>query len=137
MSRTKYTIGEFIDGIGEASHKGYIRGTELVIDKTKLRETIASRIKALRLANRITQEEISEVIDCNYMTYRGYENNRSEMPTALLVRIANYYNVSMDYLTGRTDNLGGMNLSKAKIEKPDDRIAKLEAQVKMLLDKQK
>lgn len=65
-----------------------------------LRSLISDRIKWVRFRFRLTQYEFSQSIDVNYYTYRGYENCRSDIPIHVLVKIANLYHVSMDYLVG-------------------------------------
>ena len=37
-------------------------------------------------------------------TYSHYENGTRNIPVEMLIRLANYYNTSIDYLVGRTDN---------------------------------
>lgn len=65
-----------------------------------LRSLISDRIKWVRFRFRLTQYEFAQSIDVNYYTYRGYENCRSDVPIYVLVKIANLYHVSMDYLVG-------------------------------------
>ncbi len=47
---------------------------------------------------------MSSKINTNTLSYRGYENCKNDFPIEYLVRIADTLNVSMDYLTGRTDD---------------------------------
>ena len=61
---------------------------------------IAKRIKLLRIENKFTQDKVSKEIDVNRITYAGYENERSQPNAVILVRLANLYNVSLDYLCG-------------------------------------
>ena len=88
----------------EAWEKGCETGRNLAKDRTELRREIANRVRQCRLDARLTQEEVSEKIDANSLTYKGYENCRSDIPTVYLVRIADFYGISVDYLLGRTDN---------------------------------
>ena len=106
-------------------------GTQRGLDKVYLRKKIASRVKELRLANKKTQEEISAAIDTNVLTYRGYENIKSDIPTLLLIRLADLYHVSMDYITCRTDDMKGMYSDEAEPENEEikARLAKLEAAI--------
>lgn len=77
------------------------------MEKTQLRDAyrviIASRIRSERITANMTQEEVSSQINTNALTYRGYENCKSDIPIFYLVRIADLFHVSMDYLTGRAD----------------------------------
>ena len=59
------------------------------------------RLKELRKAKGITQLEIGNILHVNKMTYNGYENENRQPPIEILCSIADYYNVSLDYLVGR------------------------------------
>ena len=39
-----------------------------------------------------------------FILYSHYENGKRDIPTDVLIKLADYYNVSVDYLLGRTDN---------------------------------
>ena len=62
-----------------------------------------SRIKDLRINNNISQKEISEYLHINQSTYSKFELNKAVIPIELLNKLANYYNVSLDYLLKITD----------------------------------
>lgn len=62
-----------------------------------------SRIKDLRINNNISQKEISEYLHINQSTYSKFELNKAIIPIELLNKLANYYNVSLDYLLKITD----------------------------------
>lgn len=122
------TFGEIAK---DAWEKGCETGRNFAIDRSELRKEIASRVRKCRLDARMTQEEVSEKIDANPLTYKGYENCRSDIPTVYLVRIADCYGVSVDYLVGRTDNKEPC--ASASIE---ERISQLEQMMAQLQDKQ-
>ena len=63
-----------------------------------------ARIKALREDNDLTQEQLAKVLNITQRTYSRYENADSMMPLEILVKIADYFKVSTDYLLERTDN---------------------------------
>jgi transcriptional regulator with XRE-family HTH domain len=65
------------------------------------RPPYAKRIIELRIQNGRTQEETSKTLDIPLTTYSGYETGRREPDINTLIKIANLYNVSLDYLTGR------------------------------------
>lgn len=88
----------------EAWNHGVKTGLELNEARTQMRELIAHRIKVLRMEAKLTQEELSIKTGINRLTYRGYENCKSDIPLVYLIRIADYYQVSLDYLTGRTED---------------------------------
>ena len=99
----KITATDALKELQDAWRKGVEIGTDLNRARAAQRIVIASRIKAERTNAGISQEELSERIHANTLTYKGYENCKSDIPIAYLVRIANELNVSLDYLTGRTD----------------------------------
>lgn len=61
------------------------------------------RLKKARKTAGISQEEIAEKLDIGYSTYRRYEQGGTEPTISDAARIADYLNVSLDYLAGRTD----------------------------------
>lgn len=62
-----------------------------------------SRLKQLRTQNKMTQEELGKKINVTKVSISGYENGNRSPDTDTLQRIAEVFNVSMDYLFGRTD----------------------------------
>ena len=62
------------------------------------------RIRDLREDHDIKQQDIADYLKCTQVCYSHYENGRRDIPTDVLIRLADYYNVSVDYLLGRTDN---------------------------------
>ena len=61
------------------------------------------RIRELREDNDVTQAEMAKVLNCSQQTYSRYESHTTEMPLETLIRLAKYYNTSVDYLLGITD----------------------------------
>jgi transcriptional regulator with XRE-family HTH domain len=61
----------------------------------------AKRLTELRIKANKTQRETSEILAIPQPTYSGYETGRNEPDIKTLIKIADLYNVSMDYLTGR------------------------------------
>lgn len=58
-------------------------------------------LKALRIKNNLTQKEIAKVLNVAPTTYLGYEKGTSEPTIATLIQLANYFNVSLDFLCDR------------------------------------
>lgn len=58
-------------------------------------------LKELRKTNGKTQEEIAEYLHISRPTYNGYELGTIQLTTDTLVKLADYYQVSLDYLCGR------------------------------------
>lgn len=62
------------------------------------------RIRDLREDKDITQAEMGKILSCSQRVYSNYERRDIDIPTAVLVRLADFHGVSVDYLLGRTDN---------------------------------
>ena len=62
------------------------------------------RIRDLREDHDLTQGELGELLSCSQRVYSNYERGDIDIPTAVLIRLADYYGVSVDYLLNRTDN---------------------------------
>ena len=62
-----------------------------------------SRIRDLREDRDLTQKDIAEYLNCSQGCYSYYESGRRNIPTEILVRLADYYKTSTDYLLGRTN----------------------------------
>lgn len=62
------------------------------------------RIRALREDRDLTQREMGELLSCSQRIYSNYERGDVDIPTSVLIRLADFYAVSVDYLLGRTDN---------------------------------
>lgn len=78
-------------------------GQDINQARAEQRMIVAQRVKALRSARGISQEKMSSLIHANTLTYRGYENCKSDIPLFYLVRIADELGTSLDYLAGRTE----------------------------------
>ena len=62
------------------------------------------RIRDLREDKDLTQAKMGEILLCSQRVYSNYERGDIDIPTTILVKIADFHNVSVDYLLGRTDN---------------------------------
>ena len=58
------------------------------------------RIRDLREDNDKTQSEIAQILGTSQTMYARYERGANEMPIRHLIKLAQYYNVSLDYLCG-------------------------------------
>lgn len=87
----------------EAWKKGTEIGHDITQARMDQRQLTAQRVKALRNKRGISQEKISDLIHANTLTFRGYENCKSDIPLFYLVRIADVLETSLDYLAGRTE----------------------------------
>lgn len=62
------------------------------------------RIRNLREDKDLTQTQMGQLLSCSQRVYSNYERGDIDIPTAILSKLADFHNVSVDYLLGRTDN---------------------------------
>ena len=62
------------------------------------------RIRDLREDRDISQGDIARYLMCDQSLYSKYERGEREIPLRLIIKLAEFYNVSIDYLVGITDN---------------------------------
>jgi len=63
----------------------------------------SSRMKELRKEQKKTQQELADTFSVRVRTYQGYEYGESYPEVAKLIAIADFFDVSLDYLVGRSD----------------------------------
>lgn len=61
------------------------------------------RLKEMREKNGLTQRQLAERLGMLQPQYFRYENGTRDVPSELLIQLANLYQVSIDYLLGQTD----------------------------------
>lgn len=105
------------------------------------------RIRDLREDSDLTQEELCRRLYMHKTTYTNYEQGKHTVPLDFAVTIADFYNVSIDYIAGRTNFLKG----RANSQFSDDELdfiekfsllterskGKLELFLEQLIEKQK
>ena len=64
---------------------------------------LLERLSELREKNSLSQEQVAQIIGVARNTYSSYENGKREMDYDNLIKLANYYKVSLDYLFGRSN----------------------------------
>ena len=65
----------------------------------------SNRLKSLRTQHHKTQQEMADVLGISRQGYAKYENNLGEPDNSTLAKLADFFEVSTDYLLGRTDKL--------------------------------
>jgi HTH-type transcriptional regulator, competence development regulator len=65
---------------------------------------LGDRLRRLRLEKKLTQEELGKKINVTKVSISGYENGNRTPDTETLQKLADFFNVTTDYLLGRTDN---------------------------------
>lgn len=61
------------------------------------------RLRDLREDSDLTQKEVGAILNTTQQQYAKYELGVQEIPTHHLIRLAEYYHVSIDYIVGRMD----------------------------------
>lgn len=62
-----------------------------------------NRLKSLRLENNKLQSDIGKILGVSDRAVGNYENGKRDMSPETIIKLANYFNVSTDYLLGKTD----------------------------------
>lgn len=64
---------------------------------------IYKRIRDLREDKDMTQTDMAKILHCSQRAYSNYERGERNIPIEILICIADFHNVSVDYLLGRTN----------------------------------
>ena len=64
---------------------------------------IYRRIRDLREDNDLTQREVAKMLNCSQQVYSNYELGQRDVPTQVLIQLARFYGVSVDYILGLRD----------------------------------
>ncbi|MBE6619832.1 MAG: helix-turn-helix transcriptional regulator [Ruminococcaceae bacterium] len=63
-----------------------------------------NRIRDLREDKDLNQTQIAKMLGMSQTGYSKYETGENDIPTAVLIQLAKFYNTSIDYLLGETDD---------------------------------
>lgn len=66
-------------------------------------DILAERLVKLRSERKLSRREVAAATHMTERTYQRYENAERDPSAPILLALADYYNVSADYLLGRTD----------------------------------
>lgn len=61
------------------------------------------RIRDLREDRDLTQKQVAQFLGMSQTGYSKYETGENDIPTAILLKLADFYQTTTDYLLGRTD----------------------------------
>ena len=61
------------------------------------------RLRDLREDKRLTQKQIGKFLNMSQTGYNQYEIGKNDIPTKVLIELSNFYNTSVDYLLGLTN----------------------------------
>lgn len=63
------------------------------------------RIRDLREDRDLTQTKVAKMLEMSQTGYSKYETGENDVPTAILIKLARFYDTSIDYLLGETDEI--------------------------------
>jgi len=75
------------------------------------------RIRDLREDSDMTQQEIADYLGTSAQHYGKYELGNAEIPFERAMALAKYYNVSLDYIAGLTNNKKGLSQGELPLDK--------------------
>ena len=73
------------------------------------------RLRELREDRDLTQSQISKILNMSQTGYSKYETGENDVPTKILIELAKYYNVSVDYILELTDETKSYSKNQKKI----------------------
>ena len=73
-----------------------------------------NRIRELREDHDLMQKQVAQILNMSQTGYNQYEIGRNDLPTRVLIELANYYHTSVDYLLGLTDEIKPYKRKNAK-----------------------
>ena len=80
--------------------------------------TIGVRLRELRQSAKLSQAKIAAIVGSRQSAVARFESGEAHVPADVMVRYADYFDVSLDYIFGRTDKpQGKLYEGKMKIEK--------------------
>ena len=83
------------------------------------------RIRALREDRDLSQKQLSQALHCSQQVYSNYELGQRDIPTAILIALADFYGTSTDYILGRTDEKERPHNEKSRARRSSLRRARL------------
>lgn len=78
--------------------------------------TFGERLKKLRTEKKITQQELATILNINKSSISRYEKDQQIPEIKLLETIADYFDISLDYLLGRSDIMFGERLKELRLK---------------------
>lgn len=63
------------------------------------------RIRELHEDHDLTQVQMGKILSCSQRVYSNYERGELDIPTEILIKLADFYEVSVDYLLNRTEQM--------------------------------
>ena len=87
-----------------------------------------NRLKELRLENNLLQKDMANILGISEISYTHYEGEYYIMPLKYLIKICDYFNISLDYLFGFSDIKNG-KFKEISIDKSAERLKKFRKEI--------
>ncbi len=85
---------------------------------TEINQVIGQRVKELRQSVKLSQAKMAAVVKTHQSAVARFEMGEAHIPAEVMLNYANYFDVSLDYIYGRTDKPQGVLYeNKPKVEK--------------------
>ena len=81
----------------------YVNNLFQVIVQCVWGDIMYRRIRDLREDHDLTQKQVAQLLGMSQTGYSKYETGENDIPTTVLIKLADFYKTSTDYLLGRTD----------------------------------
>ena len=79
------------------------------------------RIRELREEKNLSQDDVAKAIGTNQRNIGRWEKNENEPTSGFLLKLANFFECSVDYLLGRSDDFGVISINGGESLAPDER----------------
>ena len=63
------------------------------------------KLRELRVLNELTQTDLAKILNCTQQSLSAYEKGTRDVPVDVLIKYAEYFDVSIDYLVGRDNKI--------------------------------
>ncbi len=80
-----------------------VKNKDLVYNKDLNKQVMGERLKIFRKNNNLTQVELANILHTTHSTISAYESGKTMLLTAFALQIVRDYNISLDWLCGRTN----------------------------------
>lgn len=108
-SNPEVSTGEAVKQVMGEAGKVYAAASDYAQCRKQRKEQVSERLKEVRKKCDLRQQDVAAQTGINVITLSGYEVARSEPNMEALVRLADVYGVSLDYLLCRTDEFREFN----------------------------
>ncbi len=64
---------------------------------------LLENLKLLRKEKNLSQRDVAKALDIHFVNYNRYENGSHQIPLEILIKLADFYDISLDELVGRNE----------------------------------